>query len=218
MEERMSKALQIATFFSLGSSLIMSLTLFFYAVFNDYVFYELDAIATNLSSSGVIQSTVLPYIQVYFDGVAGVLQYVDYFWLLSFVALVTELLYASYMSRKISGFNGYALLSYGIMFLLFATTYCLRLANWFFDLIVNRVILNMNVTTTFFTFYLQYNLIINAILIALAVVLNFVDFGTIKNDSRKLDEIKYIEGMSAYEERSFEGNPEIKPNTTKKYF
>jgi len=63
MDERMSKVFKMVTFFSLGSSVVLSLTLFFYAMFHDYVFMELYEVAQGLVDTGVIQSVIITFVE-----------------------------------------------------------------------------------------------------------------------------------------------------------
>lgn len=172
--------------FSFISSLSIGFALFFYAVFNDYIYYNLNLAVITLENSGLLGSWVNTFMVTMQDTVLVLIpNLVDLLWVFAFISTTIAFLVSAYYTKREGYFSGLAFLTYGMMAVLFILGIFTTLSEWFQVEFVGRVLPNLVYATPFFNLYLKNVGLINAILIACAIVLNFVDLEITKFKVRK---------------------------------
>ena len=178
----------IVVLVSLISSVFMFFSLLSFGMINDYMFYPVDEIVTDMHNNSIIPSWVLTTSESVMSSFLNFPQYLDYFWLVSFLALIAELFYISYTNRRQGYFRFLSFLSFGIMLLLFVSSIYFQITDWF-NTNLYPVLGNLQSATPFFTYYLNHYGTINTIIVIVCVLLNFVDLDFSKFNMRKDKEI-----------------------------
>ena len=171
--------------YSLTSTLILGFGLIFLAMIQDNVLFEFDAIATTFEAEGLIGSWVLGVFALVDDLVLTIPAFLDMIWLISFLALAWGVCYSSYFSKREGYFGAVSLMTYGVLILLFISSWFIELSEWFNTEIVSSVLPSLSLSTPFYTYYLAHAGVVNAILIVLCILLNVFDFDFATYNSRK---------------------------------
>lgn len=171
---------------SFFSSIMIGIALFFYAVFNDYVYYNLNQAVLLLQNSGIIgtwvndlmvtlQSTVLVLIP----------NLLDLLWVVTFIIFSFSFLKSAYYAKREGYLSALSFLTFGIMVVLFVMGIFVTLSEWFQAEFIAKLMPTLLYSTPFFSMYLNNIGLINTSLIFLAIVLNFVDLELAKFNFRK---------------------------------
>ena len=168
----------IGTFFVYGSFLL-------YALLNDYAFFELDQVAVAFNNSGMINDQIYPAISDTFTTATIFPAYLDYFFLASFIYMIVGMFMISYKTRRQGYFEFLAVLTYGMMFIMFILSLVVTFSVWFRDDIILAVLPTISLSLPFFSYYLENVGLINFIVILICLILNFVDLDMSKFKSRK---------------------------------
>lgn len=172
--------------FSLLSSFTISFALFFYAVFNDYLYFNLGEVATDLTNKGLMGVWVTDLIITLQNDVLVLIPAsVDFLWLLSFIAFAFGFVQSAYYAKRMGYLSMLSFLTFFTMIILFLMTIFTQLSTWFQEQFIGLILPNLAYSTPFFSFYLSHVGIINIILIVLAVIANFVDLEIAKFNFRK---------------------------------
>jgi len=145
LEDNMGK---IVTF-TFTSSLFILFGLLSYATLQDYFMYPVYQIAETLVSSGVSQGWVLTSI----EGINEIVQLfpsiMDWLWLLTAVALVSELFISSYFIKRRGYFSLLSLMFWGTLVMLFIMNVYLILTDWVLEEILYNLIPALSYSTPF---------------------------------------------------------------------
>lgn len=168
------------------STLFIGFGLFFYAIFNDYLYYYLNQAVVSLESNGLIGSWVNTLMESMQDNILVLIpNTLDLLWVLAFLLFVIGFLSSAYYTKREGYFSALAFLTYGIMSVLFILGIFTTLSTWFQTEFIGKVMPNLVYTTPFFNLYLANVGLISTLLIALAIILNFVDFELTRFNIRK---------------------------------
>jgi hypothetical protein len=168
------------------SSLSIGMALFLYAVFNDYVFYYLNEAVMVLESSSLIGSWVNTLMESFQNTILVLIpNTLDLLWVGSFLLFVYALLEGSYYAKREGYFSVLSFMTFGVMGLLFILTIFETLTNWFQTEFISKVMPTLMYSTPFFNLYISNLALVNISIIAIAVVLNFVDLDVNKFRFRK---------------------------------
>jgi hypothetical protein len=168
------------------SSISIGLGLFFYAVFNDYVYYNLNIAVTTLESSGLIGEWVNAMMESFQNTILVLLpNTLDLLWAGTFLLFVYSFFQASYYAKREGYFGVLGFMTFGIMGVLFILGIFETLTNWFQTEFIAKVIPTLIYSTPLFNLYISNLGLVNLSIIAIAVVLNFVDLDINKFNFRK---------------------------------
>lgn len=151
---------------------------------NNYAVSEIYNFSEQFKDDGYIPESIFNTIDDTAESLPNVLPYLDLFWLASFISFVGSILVYSYFSKRESYFSILSFLLVGILIILFVGGIFIQLTNWFKDeiLIVFPTILDLMPK---FSFYLNNAGIINAVLVLICLVVNFIDLDLNKYFQRK---------------------------------
>ena len=167
------------------SSIVLSLSLFFYVLIHDDVLYALYEVAVDLQTQGtlnVLYVNIIENVFTLFQNIPGVL---DLLWFGSFLFLVLELIVESYYLKREGFMSVFSLLTLGSMVVLFLTNFFVDVGAWFREIIITDVLYNTTVALPFFTWYTEYIGIINVCVVVACIVANFVPLDILKFNTRK---------------------------------
>ena len=176
------------------SSIFVGTGLIIYAVFNDYVFYEIAQVSAELVNQGLMSSLF----QNFIEGLQGnilvlIPSTIDWLWATAFVGFVITFLHTSYLSKRETYFSFLKFTTFTIMLILFGMSIFTTLSTWFNDEIINKLMPNLIYATPFFSLYLDNLALVNLIVIGIAIVLNFVDMDLTRFKFRKNADIQTSE-------------------------
>lgn len=158
------------------SSILIGLALFFYAVFNDYVYYNLNLAVVSLEDSGLIGGWVNTMMENFQDTILVLIpNTLDLLWVIVFILFAFNFLRSAYFAKREGYLSALSFLTFGIMTILFIMSIFVTLSTWFQTEFVAKLMPTLVYSTPFFSMYLQNIGLVNVILIALAIILNFVD-------------------------------------------
>lgn len=176
------------------SSIAVGVGLITYAVFNDYVFYEIGQVSADLVTQGLMSSLF----QNFIEGLQGnilvlIPSTIDWLWALIFVGFVFSFLQSSYLAKRENYFSFLTFTSFTIMIILFGMSLFTTLSTWFNEEIINKLLPNLIYATPFFSLYLDNLALVNIIIIGIAVILNFVDMDLARFKFRKNADVQTSE-------------------------
>ena len=184
-EESLSENLGTLITYSFISTLILGFGLIFTGMIQDYVIFEIDSIAQSFEAEGLIGSWVVDLIESADLIILAIPGLLDIIWLIGFLALVWALCESSYYAKREGYFTAVSLLTYGILVLLFLSSFFLELSTWFNEEVLNAVLPALTLSTPFYSYYLTHAGVINAIVIVLCILLNVFDFDFATYGARK---------------------------------
>lgn len=171
---------------SFVSVIFIGLGLFFYALFNDYIYYQLNLIVLELQGLGLIGSWVDTLMNNYQDTILFLIPNIlDLLWVLVFVLFVISFLRSAYYSKREGYFSALGFLTFGIMIILFILSIFVTLTEWFQNEFIAKLMPTLVYATPFFNLYLDNIGLVNTILIVIAIILNFVDLDFANFNNRK---------------------------------
>ena len=171
---------------SFASSLSIGFALFFYAIFNDYVYYYLNQMVVSLQNSGLLGAWVNTLMETFQDNILVLIPNVlDLLWVVTFLLFVYSFLSSAYYVKREGYLSALSFLTFGIMVILFIMGIFVTLSDWFTAEFVAKVIPNLLYSTPFFSLYLQNIGLVNTTLIVFAIILNFVDLELSRFNFRK---------------------------------
>ena len=151
---------------------------------NNYAVKELHNFSQKMTTDGYIPASIMTVIDSTANQLPMSLQYLDMFWLASFISFVGSILLYSYFSKRESYFSIMSFLLVGMLIILFVGGIFIQLTDWFRTNIMS-VFPTILGTMPKFSFYLNNAGIINGILILLCVLVNFIDLDLTKFQNRK---------------------------------
>lgn len=146
-----------------------------YGVGKDYVLYGIYNVAVSMESMGAVGSWVASFIESASNYADLLPQILDIFWLALTIALIFELVVASYHAHREGWFSSLGFLTIGILFMLFITSIFITVVDWMQTNLIDTMFGSMSYSIPSITFYLNNALIINAVVIVLCVIANFID-------------------------------------------
>lgn len=175
--------------FLIISTIGLVTTLLFYVAVNDYVYVTIQDVAGDLKDNNIINQINYDNIVTILDRGGEWVQYVDYIFLASLTGFMVTFLTTCYFSKRLGYFSAFTLISVGLMILIFFGTYIFDISVWYEDLIMNKVIPNLEVSLTYFHLYMNNFHIFNGVLILLGIILNVVDLDVTKIFGQKDKEL-----------------------------
>jgi len=188
-EDSRSKIMGLLLVFSLLSTVVMSLIVFVFVAYYDYVLITFNNIISNLESSGLMSSLFATLFETFVNNTASFINVFDYLWVASFIFLVYEILRMSYYSKREGHLSVFSFLAYGVMIFLFLASIINQLTGFVYAFFFENMLVGVTSNLTFFNFYISNFMVVNLAILILAVIINFVDFDTIKFNSRKQKEM-----------------------------
>ena len=174
---------------SFFSTIAIGMGLFFYAVFNDYVYYYLNQAVIQLQNTGMLGSWVNDLMNTLQDTVLVLIpNLIDLLWVVTFIIFTFNFLKSAYFSKREGYFSALGFLTFGIMVILFVLSIFVELSTWFQTEFIAKVMPTLLYLTPFFSLYLQNIGLVNTALIFLAIILNFVDLNLTNFNIRKQQE------------------------------
>jgi len=174
---------------SFFSTIAIGMGLFFYAVFNDYVYYYLNQAVIQLQNTGMLGSWVNDLMNTLQDTVLVLIpNLIDLLWVVTFIIFTFNFLKSAYFSKREGYFSALGFLTFGIMVILFVLSIFVELSTWFQTEFIAKVMPTLLYSTPFFSLYLQNIGLVNTALIFLAIILNFVDLNLTNFNIRKQQE------------------------------
>lgn len=171
------------SFFSMIS---IGIGLFFYAVFNDYVYYYLNQTVIQLQTLGMLGSWVNELMESYQDTILVLIpNTLDLLWVATFILFAWGFLQSAYYTKREGYLSALSFLTFGIMIILFVMGIFTTLSTWFQTEFIAKVMPTLIYATPFFSLYIQNVGLVNTVLICLAIILNFVDLDLTNFNLRK---------------------------------
>jgi len=182
--------------YSFVSTLVLGFSLIFLGIINDYILFEIDAIAQSFEASGIIGSWVVPIVESAGDILLVVPTVVDIIWLISFILMIWWLMETAYNSQRESYFSSVSLMLYGSLIYLFLSGIFIELSEWFNTEVLAKALPTLALSTPFYSYYLTHAGIIHALLIVISIIVNMVDFD-FSTFSRRKDKEDMVETEEA---------------------
>lgn len=171
------------SFFSMIS---IGIGLFFYAVFNDYVYYYLNQTVIQLQNLGMLGAWVNALMESYQDTILVLIpNTLDLLWVATFILFAWGFLQSAYYTKREGYLSALSFLTFGIMIILFVMGIFTTLSTWFQTEFIAKVMPTLVYATPFFSLYIQNVGLVNTVLICLAIILNFVDLDLTNFNLRK---------------------------------
>jgi hypothetical protein len=171
---------------SFFSVILIGLALFFYAVFNDYLYYNLNQAVLTLENMGLIGTWVNDLMVTLQNTVLVLIpNLLDLLWVITFIIFAYTFLKSAYYAKREGYLSALSFLTFGIMVVLFVLGIFVTLSEWFQAEFIAKVMPTLLYSTPFFSMYLDNIGLVNTILIFLAIILNFVDLELAKFNFRK---------------------------------
>ena len=176
---------------SFFSSIMIGMSLFFYAVFNDYVYYQLNQVVLTLENMGLLGAWVNTLMETLQDTVLVLIpNLLDLLWVITFIVFAFGFLQSAYFAKREGYLSALSFLTFGIMVVLFIMAIFVTLSDWFATEFIAKVMPTLLYSTPFFSLYLNNIGLINTTLIFLAIILNFVDLELAKFNFRKSNDVE----------------------------
>lgn len=181
-------------FFSFISIFYITLAILQFAIWNDYVIWNMQNITETLESQGVLNNGTSLKTQVYADSYRNFNMHYDDIWFLVYALFIASSFVIAYRAKPQNYFGFLSVLFYGIMFLLFLLTIFVTLTNWWKDNILTRLLPEAIIHLPKFYYYLDHVGIFTAVQLVICLVINLVDFDFTKINQRKEQEKQSAEG------------------------
>jgi len=188
-EDNRTKLMGILFVFSLVSTVVMSLMVFLFATYYDYVLIYFNTLISDLTASGLMSNLWSTFFETFVNNTKLFINIFDYLWVASFIFLVYEILHEAYLSKRDGYLSIFTFLSYGVLIFLFLSSILNQLTQYIYDFFFGNMLVNIASSLTFFTFYINNYMIVNLIIILLSILINFVDFDLLKFKSQKQKEL-----------------------------
>lgn len=163
--------------FSFISIIYIFISVFGYVVANDYIFVNMQNLTETLEEQGIVKGGTAALTQTYGEDFANFNFHLDDLWFIAYIIFVVTSLMAAYKSKTKNYFGFLGWLFYLIMVLLFVLTLFTTLTNWFNDEILVPMFPTIHLLVPKFYFYLNNIGIFSGIHLAIALLINMVDFG-----------------------------------------
>lgn len=184
MADKFSNIAGFAFVFSFVSIIILFFAGILIATSNNYMFLQVHNLSEQMVSNGFLLNATSTQIESGINQFQDGIQYLDYFWLLAFIGMVASSFYISYNSEREGYFGILSWVVFGSFILLFVGGIFFNLTEWFQEEIFS-IIPTILEQLPMFTFYLENLGIINLILLAVNIILNFVDLDLERFKKRK---------------------------------
>jgi len=185
VEKRLKEVLSTSLIFSFLALIFIVSSLFMYVAIYDYGVVNIYDVSEDLQSQGFLSAIIMSLI----DNVVSLIQHfpiwVDYLFLLVFTVFVVNVIVSSYFTKREGYFTIFGFLSIFFIFLMFILVWFNNIIIWFKTNIYNFLPASVTTNLTFFNFYLDNLAIIHMIIIAICILLNFLDLDFSKFNSRK---------------------------------
>ena len=176
---------------SFFSMIVIGISLFLYAIFNDYVYYNLNQAVLQLQSSGLIGTWVNTLMENYQDTILILIpNTLDLLWVATFILFAWGFLQSAYYTKREGYLSALGFLTFGIMIVLFIMGVFTTLSTWFQTEFIAKLMPTLVYATPFFSLYLDNVGLVNALLICVAVILNFVDLDLTNFKLRKQQDMQ----------------------------
>lgn len=174
--------------FNLSAIMVIFMALVMIATFQDYFFYEVYQIASQLQSNNLIGSWVTALIETISTWYTTLPVYVDVIFMFMFILTAGSLVVSSYYLEREGYFSVLSLLTIGTLLTLFFGGLVIQLTDYIRDEILARLIPTMAYTLPMFNWYMDNIFMVNTILCLICIVVNFIDFEMLSFKMRKQSE------------------------------
>jgi len=192
-DKRIMKILPYIILFSFFSIFFITLALVQFGITNDFLFFELQGVADNLSASGVIGSEQANITQSMFENYQDIPSHLDYLWFGIYLVFFISTIMYSYLARRQNYLGVFSMFFYGFLFLLFVLSLVVIITDWWQTNILLAMIPNALYSVPIFSFYLSNIGVITLLHLVLCYVVNIMDIDISKMDLRKKKEQKAFE-------------------------
>ena len=186
MVDTHKKILMILVSLSILLTSAVSIILIFYVATWNYILiptYEIST--TSLNESGLINEMQIEESQKVLEGLPKIYNYMDYIFLLLFISTVLGLPIMAYFSKREGYSSIFGMLTLGSMILIFLTGLSVQISRWIFDNLVTKLMPTLANTLPLYNYYINNAGWINALIFAVCVLANFLDFDELKFMMRK---------------------------------
>ena len=180
-----SKNFMILTMLTMLSTIALTMGLFVYVAQHDLAWLPIYEIGESFVDTGIMDLAFLDVMADVFVIGSEIPKVLDYIWLLSMITLFTQMCYSAYNSKREGFFQIFSFLNYGVLILLFVANYYYKISEWFYDIIINKLLMGIQFNVPFYTFYMDNFGVITLVMIGILMLLNFVDFDLNKFNIRK---------------------------------
>lgn len=170
--------------FSFVSIIFMFIAGILIASSNNYIFLKIHNVSEKMVSDNLLNNFTASDIESGINNFQNGIRWFDYFWLLSFISMVGSSFMLSYKSQREGYFGTLSFIVFGSFILLFVGGIFLELTTWFQTEIFSTIPTIIS-ELPMFNFYLNNLGKINLILLAINIILNFVDLDFQKFNQRK---------------------------------
>ena len=181
-------AIELIVIFSFISIILVFVALLIVGFINNYALQKLVSLSGEFVSNGFMDSFFYDIIVNTVDNYAQIINYLDYIWFGAFISMVASTFVFSYFRKRQSYFSMFTMITLGIIIITYIGGIIIQVTNWFNAEILLKVFPDFNNLMPIFAWYLSNMAIINLILIAINILLNFIDLDLIKFNTRKKDD------------------------------
>lgn len=175
--------------FQLIGTMFVTLGLFVFAVFNDEIMYRLYEVVLYLQTTGLYADWVVNFVDSMQSTVFQIPVWLDLMFFVLAITFIAEIWISAYYCKREGYVSMLGSLTLGILVALLFMGIITQISSWFQDVFLGLILPNLTFTNTWFTLYSNNVLIINVFVIAVAVVINFIDFDFKTFNLRKKPEI-----------------------------
>lgn len=179
--------------FSFVSIMYLTFAILNFAIWNDYVIYNMQNITEQLETQGTIKMGVANWTLSMADQYRETNFHYDDIWFFAYMVFVISTLIGAYKSRQQNYFSFLSFLFYGIMFVLFLLTIFSTLTNWWNDEILTKMLPNTVILLPKFYYYLNHIGIFSTVHLALCLIVNLFDFDFALINAKKKKESDAID-------------------------
>jgi len=178
--------------FSFVSIFYITIAILNFALWNDYVIYNMQNITEDLEIVGTIKAGTANFTQTAADQFRTTNFHFDDIWFLGYFIFVFTSLVASYRAKQQNYFSFLSFLFYGIMFVLFLLTIFSTLTTWWQTEILEKMLPDTAINLPKFYFYVENIGIFSTIHLALCLIVNLFDFKlAFMKAAKKQEEISF---------------------------
>lgn len=182
-----------ALVFSFLSIVFIFLSLFNYAVANDYLFFNLQNLTETMEEEGIVKAGTADLTQSFADDFRTFNLNIDNLWLIAYTLFISSSLVVAYKTKIEGYFTALGYLFYVMMFILFLLTLFATLTNWFNEEILEAVFPSALIMVPKFYYYLNNIGVFTAVHLAVCLLISLVDFDFTKFYGRRKQEEKALE-------------------------
>lgn len=183
----------MVVFFSFLSLVVLSISMIYFGLTNDYILFNMQEISIDLENKSVIPEGYADMTQERFEGFQQSPALIDDFWFAIYIIFIMLTLLFAYMTKTNNYLSSFSYLLWGIMLSLFVLSIITIITDWWTIQILNNIIPNAIEYMPKFNSWLNNVGIWTAIHLALLVLVNLLDVDINKINRRKEKELQAID-------------------------